>query len=106
MPMDLFVLFSVQDAPTVQLWNDALAERQIPVSITEQVDLSKHSGFLPCSSIMRLWVISIDDPVVCSLGFGGRMAEGSVVFYSASALTAEYNGIGIRNSGRRVYGCR
>ena len=119
MSMELFVFFAMGDAPDIQGWNDALSERQIPVTITAQIDLSKHSGFLPmrldmegtglyfraadyddlAANIPPLREIPIDDPIVYSLGFGGPLAEGAVVFYSASALTAVYNGIAFEPQG-------
>lgn len=119
MSMELFVLFALGDAPDLQEWKSALSEQNIPVSITEEVDLSAHSGFLPmrlgdedtglyfliedfedlAANIPSLKEVSIDDPVVYSLGFGGHMAEGAVVFYSASALTAEFNGMAFETQG-------
>ena len=119
MSMELFVLFAVGDAPDLQEWKEALSERNIPVTISEEVDLSSHSGFLPmrlenedtglyfliedfedlAGNIPPLQALSIDDPVVYSLGFGGDMAEGAVVFYSASALTAEFNGMAFETQG-------
>ena len=111
--MELLIFFALGDAPDLQEWKNALAERNIPVSITEQVDLSTFSGFLPmrlenegtglyfgiddfedlAANIPALKNISINKPVVYSLSYGGHMAEGAVVFYSASALTAEFNGV-------------
>lgn len=119
MSMELFVLFAVGDAPDLLEWKEALSERNIPVSITEEIDLSTHSGFLPmrlededtglyfliedfeglAANIPHLKEVSIDNPVVYSLGFGGHMAEGAVVFYSASALTAEFNGMAFETQG-------
>lgn len=119
MSMEIFVIFSVGDAPDIQEWKSALSERSIPVSISEGVDLSAHSGFLPmrlededtglyflledfedlAASIPSLKQVSIDNPVVYSLGFGGNVAEGAVVFYSASALTAEFNGMAFETQG-------
>jgi hypothetical protein len=119
MSMELLVLFAVGDAPDLQEWKSALAERKIPVSITAEVDLRTHSGFLPMqlenedtglyfsiedfedlsANIPPLMEVSIDNPVVYSLGFGGHMAEGAVVFYSASALTAEFNGMAFETQG-------
>ncbi len=119
MSMELFVLFTVGDAPDLQEWKNALSERNIPVSITEEVDLSAHSGFLPmrlededtglyfliedfndlAANIPPLKEVSIEDPVVYSLGFGGHMAEGAVVFYSATALIAEFNGVAFETQG-------
>ena len=103
MSMELLIFFALGDAPDLQEWKNALAERNIPVSITEQVDLSTFSGFLPmrlendfedlAANIPALKNISINKPVVYSLSYGGHMAEGAVVFYSASALTAEFNGV-------------
>ena len=119
MSMELFVLFAVGDAPDFQEWKRALSERNIPVSITEEVDLRTHSGFLPmrldnedtglyfliedfedlAANNPPLKEVLIDDPVVYSLGFGGNMAEGAVVFYSASALTAEFKGMAFETQG-------
>lgn len=117
--MELLVLFAVGDAPDFQEWNDALSNRSISVSITEETDLSTHSGFLPMRlegddtglyfliedyeevalNIPTLREVSIDEPVVYSLGFGGDLLEGAVVFYSASALTAEFNGMAFDTQG-------
>ena len=119
MSMELFVFFAVSDAPDLREWQAALSERNIPVSITEEVDLRTHSGFLPmrleaedtglyfliedfedlAANIPHLKEVSIDTPVVYSLGFGDHMAEGAVVFYSASALTAEFNGMAFETQG-------
>lgn len=119
MSMEIFVIFAVGDAPDIQEWKSALSERCIPVSISEEVDLSAHSGFLPmrlededtglyflledfedlAASIPSLKQVSIDNPVVYSLGFGGNVAEGAAVFYSASALTAEFNGMAFETQG-------
>ena len=119
MSMELFVLCAVGDAPDLQEWKEALSEQNIPVTITEEVDLNTHSGFLPmrlenedtglyfliedfadlAANIPPLRKVSIDDPVVYSLGFGGHMAEGAVVFYSASALTAKFNGMAFETQG-------
>ncbi|MEM7430480.1 MAG: hypothetical protein AAF351_00945 [Pseudomonadota bacterium] len=113
MSMELFVLFAAGSAPDLQAWKAALAERNAPVSIIEEVDLSTHSGFLPMRledkdtglyfliedfdelavSIPALKEVSMEDPVVYSLSFGGHMDEGAVAFYSAFALTAELGGI-------------
>lgn len=85
----------------------------------EELDLNTHSGFLPmrlededtglyfliedfndlAANIPPLKEVSIENPVVYSLGFGGHMDEGAVVFYSASALMAEYNGMAFETQG-------
>ena len=119
MSMELFVLFAVGDAPNIQEWNDALSQRNIPVTVAEQVDLDSHTGFLPmrledndtglyflivdyddlAAGVPPLKEVPIADPVVYSLGFGGHMAEGAVVFYSASVMAAEFNGIVFETQG-------
>ena len=119
MAMELFVLFAAGDAPDLQEWKEALSERNIPASITEEVDLSTHTGFLPMRlenedtglyfliedfddltvNIPPLEEVPIEDPVVYSLGFGGHTAEGAVVFYTASALISEFNGIAFETQG-------
>ena len=119
MSIELYVLFAMQDAPNLEEWNNALSERNIPVAITEQVDLSTHSGFLPmrlgsedtglyfliedyadlAANIPSLKEVSIEEPVVYSLGYAGRLEEGAAVFYSASALTAEFNGVAFEPQG-------
>ena len=113
MSMTLLVLFTMQDAPNLDDWKSALSERDLPISITEDVDLSTHSGFLPMrlegddtglyfliedyanlsATTPPLQEVSIENPVVYSLGFGGHMDEGAAAFYSAFALTVEFNGI-------------
>jgi hypothetical protein len=119
MSMELLVFFAVGDAPDLQAWKSALSDRNIPVSITEEVDLGTHSGFLPmrlenedtglyfliedfedvAANIPPVQEVSIEDPVVYSLGFGGHMAEGAVVFYSAAVLTAAFNGMAFETQG-------
>jgi hypothetical protein len=41
----------------------------------------------------------MQDPVVYSLGFGGRLDEAAAVFYSAYALTVAFNGIALETQG-------
>lgn len=59
--------------------------------IDDYADLAAH---LP-----PLKEISIEEPVVYSLGFGGHLDEGAVVFYSAYALTVAFNGIALETQG-------
>jgi hypothetical protein len=119
MSMELYVLFAMQDAPSLDDWKRALSEHSIPVSITEEVDLRTHSGFLPmrledtdtglyflvddysdlAAHFPQLTNVSIEDPVVYSLGFGGHQDEGAVVFYSAYALAVAFNGIAFESQG-------
>lgn len=113
MAMELYLLFAMQDAPNLENWRGALSERDLPLSITEEVDLTTHSGFLPMrleeqeaglyfliddyadlvAHIPRLQENSIEDPVVYALGSGGRHDEGAAVFYSVHALTVTFNGL-------------
>ncbi len=113
MSMEVLVLFAIQNAPNLEEWKSALAAREIPISITEQVDISTHSGFLPmrledeesglhfliddyadlAANIPLLKDVSLENPVVYSLGYGGRLDEAVVALYSAYALTVEFNGL-------------
>jgi hypothetical protein len=119
MSMELYLLFSMQNAPNLDEWNRALSERNIPASIAVDVDLKTHSGFLPmrlenkdtglyfliedyddlAAHFPPLKGISMEDPVVYSLGFGGHMEEGAVVFYSAYVLTVAFNGTAFESQG-------
>ena len=122
MSMELYLLFAMQDAPNLEEWNRALSERSIPVSITENVDLKTHSGFLPmrledkdtglysliddyadlAAHFPELKTTAIEEPVAYSLGYGGHMDEGAVVFYSAYALTVAFNGIAFEPQGGTI----
>jgi len=122
MSMELYLIFAMQDAPTLDQWNSALSEHKLPVSITEAVDLTSHSGFLPmrledaetglyflvedyaelAAHFPSLREIPIVDPVVYSLGFGGRMDEGAAVFYSAYVLAVTFNGTALETQGGTV----
>ena len=119
MSMQLLVLFAMQDAPDIDDWRNALTEQNVPVSITEKVDLESHAGFLPmrldnrdtglyfqvadyvdlAASIPPLNEVSIEDPVVYTLGYGGSLEEGAVAFYSAFALTVAFNGVAFEPQG-------
>ncbi len=119
MSMQLFVLFAGQDAPDLEAWANALSARDLPLSITEKANLETHTGFLPmqldgedtglyfhvadyrdlAAQIPPLKEITIEDPVVWSLGFGSPPKEGLAVFYSAAALTSELNGVAFEPQG-------
>lgn len=119
MSMQLLVLFAMQDAPDIDEWKNALKEQNVPVSITEEVDLGSHAGFLPmrlenkdtglyfqiedyadlAAGIPPLKEVSIEDPVVYSLGYGGSLEEGAVAFYSAFAMTVAFNGVAYEPQG-------
>lgn len=119
MSMQLLVLFAMQDTPDIDDWKNALREQNVPVSITAEVDLESHTGFLPmrlenrdtglyfqiedyadlAASIPPLNEVSIEDPVVYTLGYGGSLEEGAVAFYSAFALTVTFNGVAFEPQG-------
>jgi hypothetical protein len=119
MSMELYLLFAMQDAPNRDEWNRALSERSIPVLITVDADLRTHSGFLPmrleskdtglyfliddyaelAAQFPPIKEVSIENPVVYSLGFGGHLDEAAVVFYSAYVLSVAFNGIAFEPQG-------
>jgi len=122
MSMELYLLFAMQDAPDCDAWSRALSERNLPVSITAGADLKTLSGFLPmrleskdtglnflienyadlAAQFPALKGIPVEDPVVYSLGFGARMDEAAVVFYSAYALSVAFNGTALEPQGGTV----
>src|SRR3546814_17740640 len=102
MSMELYVLFAMRDAPNLDAWKVALAERDLPVSVTAGIALETLSGFLPTQlenmatglyfvidnyaelvpQFHVLTEISHAAHAVYSLGSGGDLAEGAVAFYS------------------------
>ncbi|HEY9549250.1 MAG TPA: hypothetical protein VIR45_07090 [Kiloniellaceae bacterium] len=120
--MELYVLFALRDAPNLDAWKVALAERNLPVSVTADIALETLSGFLPmqlenkdtglyfvidnyaelATQFPALKEIPIAEPVVYSLGYGGHLDEGAVAIYSAFALTAEFNGIAFDPQGGAI----
>ena len=124
MSMELLVFLSMDAAPNVQKWNAALAERKLPVKITETVNLTEHSGFLPmtldgnptglyflnedyselAASIPSLTKPPFANTVVYSLGYGGDFKEGAVVFFAAAALVEEFRGVAFETQAGQFMG--
>jgi len=112
MSMDLFVFLALQSAPTATEWQDAVESQGFPIQISQDVDLSKHSGFLPIelhgtdsglyfllddhsdlvSHFPKLAASDLEKGAVYSLQWGGSFAECACVFYSASALVSKFGG--------------
>ena len=120
--MELFVILAASQAPDAVSWNRALAGAQVPVAISEDVDLSKGGGFLPVTmagkstGFRRFDVVpfseltahypviaklKIERPVVYTLGYGDP-DECAAVFYSASVLVERFGGVAFEPQGRVV----
>jgi len=104
--MELLVIFALSKAPSLEAWQTELASSKAPVRFVEKVDLLKHSGFLPmqvqgrnsgfyflrenftelASHHKALTTLSVKNPSVYSLGYGGHFDECAAAFYSAAAL--------------------
>jgi hypothetical protein len=110
--MTLLVIFATGHAPDALAWNRALTEARNPAVLSHEVDLSKHSGFLPvkvgdkqtgfyfllesypelAAHYPAVANLKVERPVVYSLGYGGDLNECSAVFYSASVLVEKFAG--------------
>ena len=119
MSMELFVIFASGQAPAAAAWNRALADAHTPAAIAQDVDLSKHTGFLPVTlsgkqtgfeflleSFSELAAhypaiakLKVGKPVVYSLGYGGDLNECAAVFYSASVLVEKFGGTAFEPQG-------
>jgi hypothetical protein len=110
--MELFVIFALGKAPSMDAWQRELDARRTPIQFTEKVDISGHSGFLPASidghksglfflienyaelasNYPAVGRLGLQQPVVYSLGYGGDLYECAAAFYSASALVSAFGG--------------
>jgi hypothetical protein len=117
--MELFVILAASQAPDVPAWNRALEVAQVPVVLSEEIDLQRHTGFLPvtmngkgtgfyflldsyaelASHFPAVAALKLERPVVYSLGYGGDLHECAAVFYSASALVARFGGTAFEPQG-------
>lgn len=112
MSMDLYV-FIDHPAPTVVEWQQALDEKQLPVKLGKDIELTKLNGFFPMTlrgktAGFEYLVENIDDlsslypkihdanmkpGTALSLTYGGMLGCASA-YYSAAALVAKFNGRG------------
>lgn len=119
MSMSLFIFFALQKAPNVTEIENAFKKQQLPVTFTEKVDFSKHSGFTPLkingeesgfyflledfddlsSHIRAIKEKGIKPGPVYSLEYGGHAKECAAAFYTATALVAELGGIAFEPQG-------
>jgi hypothetical protein len=124
MSMTLFVIFAAGHAPDAPAWNKALAEARTPAVLAQDIDLSKHTGFLPvtvgdkrtgfyflvesfqglAAHYPAVAALKVEKPMVYSLGYGGDLNECVAVFYSASALVAKFGGTAFDPQGGIVLG--
>jgi hypothetical protein len=124
--MELFVILAASGAPDVAAWNESLAAARTSVRITEEVQLSRHSGFVPvtvngqktgfyflaesyselAAQYPAIAKIKVDEPVVYSLGYGGDLNECAAVFLAASALVERFGGTAFEPQAGIVMGAR
>jgi hypothetical protein len=124
--MTLLVILATGHAPDASAWNRALSEAHLPAVLAQDIDLSKHTGFLPVNvggektgfyfllqSFQELAAhypavaaLKVEQPMVYSLGYGGDLKECAAVFYSASALVEKFGGIAFDPQGGNVLGAK
>ena len=117
MSMSLFVILALDIEPNTNELNTAAKELGYAVQYTQNVELKKHSGFLPAKfeskdSGMETYSFSVSElpdtfksrvPVkyaqgyVYQLKFGGNPIEAQMVFTTAIIMSAKYNGITIED---------
>jgi hypothetical protein len=124
--MELFVILAAGHAPDSPAWNRALAETGTPAVLAQNIDLSKHTGFLPvtvggsqtgfyfllvsfaelAAHYPAVAALKPEKPVVYSLGYGGDLNECAAVFYSASVLVEKFGGTAFEPQGGIVMGAK
>jgi hypothetical protein len=124
--MTLFVIFAAGHAPDAPAWNKALAEARTPAVLAQDIDLSKHTGFLPvtiggkqtgfyfllesfpelAAHYPAVAALKVERPMVYSLGYGSDLNECAAVFYSASALVSNFGGTAFDPQGGIVLGAK
>jgi hypothetical protein len=122
--MELFVILAAGQAPDVSAWNKALVEAHTTAVLAQDIDLSKHTGFLPvaiggkqtgfyfllesfpelAAHYPAVAALKVEKPVVYSLGYGGDLNECAAVFYSASVLVEKFGGTAFEPQGGIVMG--
>jgi hypothetical protein len=126
MSMTLLVIFAAGHAPDAPAWNKALAEAHTPALLAQNIDLSKHTGFLPvtvggkktgfyfllesfpelAAHYPAVAALKVEKPMVYSLGYGGDLNECAAVFYSASALVEKFGGTAFDPQGGTMVGAK
>jgi hypothetical protein len=124
--MELFVILAAGHAPDAAAWNKALADARVPATLSQSVDLTKHTGFLPATVSGKrtgfyfllesfpdlaahspaIAALKVEKPVVYSLGYGGDLNECAAVFYSASVLVEKFGGTAFEPQGGIVMGAQ
>jgi hypothetical protein len=122
MSMELLVVFALSKTPSFERWEAELASSRSAVQFAEKIDLQKHSGFAPMSVQGRasgvyflredyaelaakykaLASLSIENPSVYSLGYGGQFDECASAFYSAAALVRTTGGYALEPQGNNL----
>lgn len=110
MAMELFVILALQDVPSTDELNAAAAKLSVPVVWESNVEILRHTGFLPAklvgidsgsevsvtdyseikSFLPEHDTSNIVDPVVVSFRWGGDFQEASVTMYAAYVLAETY----------------
>jgi hypothetical protein len=125
MSMELLVVLSLLSAPSQDEWQNAIDNLDIPVKIVDEVNLKKHSGFLPITLgekdtgfyfdvaehtditaklTEKLTNTDVSNYVVYSLGYGGHFYESAAAFYSAAALASTFGGLVFEPQGEIIMG--
>jgi hypothetical protein len=112
MSMDVYVFIDHPSPLTTIEWQQALDATHLPIQLRQDIDLSKHSGFLPITlkgkntgfyfgledavelsaAYPSIGAAHVQSTAVYTLSFGGDLLECASVYYSATALVAKFNG--------------
>ena len=116
--MALLIVVPVLSGPVET--EPALASEVHPIQISENTDLTEHSGFLPIlvhgqstGTYVHLdshdeetsrvaYRYNLSESVVISLNYGGHLMECAATFYLAAAVTNHYGGIAIETQSAKV----
>jgi hypothetical protein len=113
MSMSLYVVLALKTMPSPEEINLDAKELNIPIEISVDADLSKHTGYLPINvsgndSGVEVYVFpaseledvipqseSIDfgNSIAVEFRWGGNFKEAIAAFYTAQVLTMKYNGV-------------
>jgi len=126
MAMTLLVVMALNRAPNAATWQRAMTESHVPVHFSRPVNLEVHSGFVPLTlrgsasgfyflredfaDLSRHYAplahMTVEKPVVYSLGYGGHGLECASAFYSASVLVSQFGGVAFDPEGGELMSAR
>ncbi|AWB68058.1 hypothetical protein C2869_17240 [Saccharobesus litoralis] len=111
--MELFVIVALDQVTNTESFNNKAKEHSVPIVFEENINLMKHTGFLPSTtksqkSGVEVYSIKYTDiesmlppneelkitnPTVITFRWGGDFFEGATAMYAAAVLIANNNGL-------------